>query len=335
MKQYGILLIGCGHIGSQHIADIYYRDNIRVIAVIDSSIETAKIAAKKYNAQYFGTDYRSYLNDERVDIVIIATYASSHLQILKECLAAHKHVLCEKPIATTPEDGKAFYEAVKASECKVLIAHILRHNRSYNKIRELIQSGVIGDLRVIRMVQNHHAMDWNRYKRLMEDCPPFVDCGVHYIDVMQWFSGASIVEVSGFGTLIEADSPNMNYGLITAKLDNGCIGYYEAGWSKSMASQNLKEFIGDKGRISLELKEHRSTHCEEGDLISLYHSDTGEYETINLNSEYKDMYGQLSTLIDMIEKGTPANPTIDEVYSAFRVAMAAATAIRENRIIRL
>jgi len=333
MRKYGILVIGCGHIGSQHLADIYYRENIKIIAVTDCNIEIAKEASRKYGALYYGTDYHNFLTDEQVDIVIIATYASSHLQILRECLSANKHVLCEKPIAISNEDGKAFYEAVKASDQKVLIAHILRHNKSYIKIRELIQAGKIGNLRVMRMVQNHHAMDWKRYKRLLEDCSPIVDCGVHYIDVMQWFTGAKIIEVGGFCTSIETDTVYPNYGLITVKLDNGAIGYYEAGWSKSMASQNLKEFIGDKGRISLELKEHRSTNSEEGDLISIYHSDTGEYQTINLQSEYKDMYGQISALIDMIEKNTPANPTIEEVYSAFVVAMTADKAIQGNKII--
>ena len=43
MKQYGILLIGCGHIGEAHIADIYYRENIRIIAVVDTDIEKANM----------------------------------------------------------------------------------------------------------------------------------------------------------------------------------------------------------------------------------------------------------------------------------------------------
>ncbi|MDD4545666.1 MAG: Gfo/Idh/MocA family oxidoreductase [Oscillospiraceae bacterium] len=335
MKQYGILMIGCGHIGLQHLADIYYRDNIQIIAVIDPQIDKAKEAAKKYNALHYGTDYRKYLNEANTHIVIIASYAATHLEILKDCLAAGKHVLCEKPIATTAEDGREFYDTVKASESKVLIAHILRHNRSYMKIRELLQSGEIGNIRVIRMVQNHHAMDWERYNRLLDDCSPIVDCGVHYIDIMQWFTGSPVIEVGGIGTRIEPDTEHPNYGLITAKLENGCIGFYEAGWSKNTASQNLKEFIGDKGRISLELKDHRSSNCEEGDLISIYHSDIGEYETINMQAEYKDMYAQISTLIEMIEKNVPANPTIDEVYSAFCTAISADIAIRENRIVRV
>ncbi len=335
MKPYGVLVIGCGHIGCEHMADIYFREDIRLLAVADSREELAQQAARRYGAPAWGTDYRAFLADERIDIVIIATYTSSHLPILKDCLAAGKHVLCEKPIAATWEDGRAFYECVKQTDRKVLVAHVLRHNRSYIRVRELIRGGAIGTLRLARMVQNHHAMDWARYKRLLEDTSPLVDCGVHYIDVLQWFTGSSIVEVSGMETFIDPGCGHPNYGMMTLRLQNGCIGYYEAGWSRCMASQNLKEFIGDKGRITLELKDNRAANREEGDLITVYSRENGEYRTINLQSTYKDMYGQLRALIDSIETDAPMNPTIDEVYSAFRVAMTAEQAIRENTILRV
>ena len=159
MKTYGVLLIGCGHIGMQHLQDIYYRENIRLEAVVDKEPERAAQAARRCGALAWGQDYRHFLESDRVDIVIIASYTDSHLPILLECLAHHKHVLCEKPIARTLEEGQAFVEAVQKAPEKVLIAHILRHNRSYQKVRELVQEGAIGELRLLRMVQNHHAMN--------------------------------------------------------------------------------------------------------------------------------------------------------------------------------
>ena len=335
MKQYGVMLIGCGHIGCEHLAGIYCQDNIRIEAVVDVNAETARRTARQYAARHYGIDYRPFLSDPAVEIVIIATYVASHLSILKDCLAHGKHVLCEKPIAASIDEGRAFYEAVKRASSQVLIAHILRHNQSYIRIRQLIAQGAIGELKLMRMVQNHHAMNWSRYRRLLEDCSPIVDCGVHYIDVMQWFAGCRVCQVSGIGASLEPDSKHPNYGMITLKLENGCIGYYEAGWSRNTASANVKEFIGTKGRITLTMRDHRSQDQEEGDLISVYHSDTGVYETINLQAPYKDMYAQISTLIDMIERHTPGNPTIEEVYSAFCVAMEADRAIREGAILTL
>jgi predicted dehydrogenase len=334
MKTYGVLLIGCGHIGMQHLLDIYYRKNIKVVAVADTNAALAKEAAARCGAE-FSTDYRKFLSREDIDIVIIATYTASHLSILKDCLAAQKNVLCEKPIAGSLESGREFVEAVKASDKKVLVAHILRHNRSYIKVRELIKSGAIGELRVVRMAQNHHAMNWPRYKRLLCDCSPTVDCGVHYYDLLRWLTGSEICEVSGIGTKTQNDSPEMNYTLSTIKMENGCVAFYEAGWGQNIRSCNLKEFIGTDGRITLELKAQRSRDCEEGDLITVYHGKESRYETINVQAQYKEMYSQFETLIDMIENNSPGNPTTDDVWKAFAAAKAADRAIKTGQKIKI
>ena len=49
-KIYGVVLIGCGHIGEEHIAQIYYRDNIRIVAVVDADEQKARLFAMKYGA---------------------------------------------------------------------------------------------------------------------------------------------------------------------------------------------------------------------------------------------------------------------------------------------
>ncbi len=329
-KKYGVMLIGCGHIGEQHIKEIYYRDNIHIVAVADQNLERASAFARRYGASHYGTDYHAFLNHPKLDIVIIASYADSHLSILRDCLYAGIHVLCEKPLASNLADGKKFYDLVRSSDSKVLIAHILRHNRTYQTAARLIGDGAVGNLKLIRMVQNHHALDWPRYKRLMEDCPPYVDCGVHYLDVMQWFSGSRITQVSGFSAKIDPDAPCDNHGVINVRLENGCMGYYEAGWSPSLSSHNLKEFVGDRGRISLTLQQFRHENQEEGDLISLYLTDTGEYRSINVPAKYKDMYAQLQTLIRMIEEDTDPIPTLAEAFSAFRAALTARDAIAQH-----
>jgi predicted dehydrogenase len=331
-KEYGVVLIGCGHIGRQHIRDIYYHEHIRVIGVVDVDPKRAQEFCAMYKAGSWSTDYRDYLIRSDVDIVIVATYVNTHLSIAKDCLLNKKHVICEKPIGRTMQEGKEFMDIVKASDCKVLISHVLRHNQTYQKVAELIQKGAIGDLTLIRMVQNHHCKDWARYKKLLEDCSPIVDCGVHYMDVIQWFAQSSIIKVDGFGSAIDSDLPKdqYNYGIINVQLKNGCVGYYEAGWSKNLASSNVKEFIGLKGRISIILNAHRYRDIEEGDLIELYLNETNEYKTINCKSEYKNMWGQMQKLIEMIETDAQAVPTIEEVFSAFQAVMCADREIRKK-----
>lgn len=332
MKKYGIVLIGCGHIGQEYMQDIYFREQIQIVGVVDTDPRRAEQFARMYCAQSWNTQYESYLERDDVDIVIIATYVNTHLKILKECLQKKKHVICEKPIGTTLEEGSEFVKLVKASDCKVAVSHILRYNQTYLKAAELIQAGVIGEVKVMRMVQNHHCKDWERYKRLLTDCSPIVDCGVHYIDVMQWFTNSRVIDVDAFGTIIDNDLPGgvYNYGVIHTRLENGAIGYYEAGWSKNLPSSNVKEFIGDKGRLSIVLNAARSQNVEEGDLIQLYLTEHNEYRTINIDSKYKNMWALVQRLIEMIEKDVPSVPTIDDIYRVFQVVMRADQSVREK-----
>lgn len=336
-KVYGVVLIGCGHIGEAHISDIYYRDDIHMVGVVDIHEETAKLFAGKYGVETYATDYHELIQRDDVDIVIIATYAGFHLQILKDCIAAGKHVLCEKPMTEANfEAAKEFYQVATSAKTKILIAHILRHNATYEKVREMIAEGAIGDVRLVRMVQNHHIMNKGRYTRLLQDCPPIVDCGVHYIDVLRWFTGLEIESVYCMGTDVDhKEGVPFDHGILCMKLSNGGSAYYEAGWCDNLASQNLKEFIGTTGRIRIVLNDYRPHDHEEGDKIEYYTAESSSYKTINSPAKYKDMYAQIKTLIDMIENDTPGNPSFEEAYEAFIISMIGEESARRNEVIHL
>lgn len=95
-----------------------------------------------------------------------------------------------------------------------------------------------------------------------------------------------------------------------------------------MSSDNLKEFIGPKGRIKLVYRKDRQTHQEEGDLIEYYKYPEKEYELINIESKRKPTGKQLDCLIDMIENDSCPTPTIDDVWESFQIAVKADNIIR-------
>ena len=118
-------------------------------------------------------------------------------------------------------------------------------------------------------------------------------------------------------------------------LENGAKAYYEAGWAESVAAENRKEFVGTKGRIRLILQCDRMSDREEGDLIEYYDAENKAYHIINNPSVYKNMWGQLSCLIGMIEGKEGPNPTLDEAYEAFRIVLAGTKALKENRVVSM
>lgn len=330
---YNVALIGCGVMGAAHLDDICEKDNVILRCVCDINIERAHSFATKYHALSYETDYKKVVAMKDVDIVIISTYPSLHLDIIKECFLNGKHVLCEKPIAQDLKNGEKILNLVKEyPECKLLVGHILRHNKTYQKVAEMIQSGAIGKPIVMRMAQNHHTMDWQKYLNLICDTSPIVDCGVHYLDVMRWFTGAEITDVSGIGLKTESDVPDgkYNYGLITAKMSDGSIAYYEAGWGNTMSADNLKEFVGPKGRIRLTYQMARHENQEEGDLIEFYTYPEKRYEIINVNCKRKPTGDQLQELIDMIEGKTEGSPTLDDVWKSFSWAVEADKIIKSK-----
>lgn len=173
-KTYGVALIGCGHMGEAHISNIYYKTNVRIEYVCDLDRKKAELFQKKYGAHLTSSNPMECIEDKAVDIVIIATYPSTHLELLSLCLKNHKHVLCEKPIAGSRVEGKEFLRQVKEHpECKVLIGHILRHNATYQKVAQMIQNGAVGKPIAFRMVQNHHTMDWESIKGCLVKHLPF------------------------------------------------------------------------------------------------------------------------------------------------------------------
>lgn len=332
-KIYGITLIGCGKMGYTHLSRICEKDNIKINCVCDYDIEKAEHYKKIFGAEKASDNAEACIKDKDTDIVIIATYPSTHIKLLKLCLENGKHILCEKPIAETLEKGEEFYRLVKSHpECKVLVGNLLRHCSAYKKAAEMIQSGVIGKPVAIRLVHNHHTIDWQRYKNLIMETSPLIDCGVHYTDVCQWFTGEKIVSVSAIGNRTEPDLPKdkYNYSMMTMRLSGGSVAYYEAGWSNTLTSASTREFAGPKGSIRILDQNERTSHREEGGLIELYRYPERRYEIININEDARPTDMQMEYLIKMIEEDAPAVPSAEEVMECLSALFEADRQIKET-----
>ena len=175
-KKYRVALIGCGNMGAAHLDDICEMEHIILQCVCDLNIDRARSFAARYRAKRYETNWENVAEANDVDIVIICTYPSSHLTILQKCICCGKHVLCEKPIAQNLENGEKMMRLIRENpQCKVLVGYILRHNKTYQRVAEMIQAGAIGKPVIMRMAQNHHTMDWKRYLKLICETSPILD----------------------------------------------------------------------------------------------------------------------------------------------------------------
>lgn len=151
------------------------------------------------------TDYHDIVNNKDINVVILATPDQQHRAQVEECLAAGKHIMCEKPLALTREDIVAMVNAVKAHpECKFMIGQICRFTPAFIKAKEYIDNGDIGEL---YFVESEYAHDYAHMfeggvKHWRQDPVRngVVGGGCHAVDLLRWLVGADPTEVYAHGT---------------------------------------------------------------------------------------------------------------------------------------
>ena len=324
-------MIGCGAMGMGHVAAAAEHDRTRLVATVDRLPRVAAAAARRYGADLHFADYRQVLTRSEVEVVVIATWPSSHREIAIACLAAGKHVLLEKPLAPSLPEAEAVVRAVRRTGRKLRVGYILRHNSTYQRAAELISSGSIGFPIAMRMLGGEHVIypdHWRECLKLITETSPIVDCGCHYVDVMRWCTGAEAVRVSGVSCRLDSRVPQdkYDYGIITIAFSDGSTGIYEVGWTHNYREFSEKEFIGPKGRLRMIYAADRTEHHEEGDLIEVYRF-PGKYRQINVPGVFKPIAREMSDLLDCIEKDLDPRPALDDAMKSLQIVLAGERAI--------
>lgn len=164
-------IIGCGGIAKQHATAYAQHPQVELVAVSDINAEaTAKLAGEFGSvAQY--TDYKEMLEKEKLDIVSICTWPGLHAEMVEAAAEVRpKAILCEKPMARNLVEADRMIDAANKNGVKLAIAHQHRFNPYWNKAKELIAEGAIGDpvlvhQQTVRGLMNNgtHFLDGMRY----------------------------------------------------------------------------------------------------------------------------------------------------------------------------
>ena len=208
MKTIGVGLIGCGG-RLRYIAALLTEANehIRIVALCDPNPKSVRSTRKALQCKpTVYEDYSDLVRDPAVDWVMVGSWNCYHREHSLAALKAGKHVYCEKPLATTMADCVAMQRGWLKSDRLFSIGFTLRYSPHYLKIKELIESGRIGEpisLEFSETLEFNHggyiARDWRRQTRyagthLIEKC-------CHDIDLVNWFLGSRAIKVASFGGL--------------------------------------------------------------------------------------------------------------------------------------
>lgn len=143
-------IIGTGRIASLFTKDIRLIDNSEVIAVCSRKHENGKIFADKYDIPLVYTDYSEMLANGEIDCIYIATPHIFHKENSIKALQSNKAVLCEKPMSLSYKDAKEIISLAKKKKVLFMEALWSRFLPAVQKLLELLNNGIIGDIRFIK-----------------------------------------------------------------------------------------------------------------------------------------------------------------------------------------
>ena len=213
-RPFNVAVIGCGRVGEREASAVVAIPNLKLVAVSDigpAFRDKALQMGNKYECDAVH-DWRHLVSRDDVDIVIVATPNSYHKDIGIEAMKHGKHVLCEKPLATTVEDAEQMVLTAEAQGVKLMTNfNHRRHDHNY-RAKQILQQGLIGRPLFVRGRIGHGRFivgpspagprrfqcqdTWHVVARHSGGgC--LTDNGVHLLDLAQWFMGTEFTEVQG------------------------------------------------------------------------------------------------------------------------------------------
>ena len=315
----------------------------KIAALSDPVSDRVQELAKKIGARPF-TDYKDMLASANIDAVVVcgpnALHASQTLDVLK----AGKHVLVEKPMATTREDARAMIQAAKKAGKFLMIGLNQRLMPPHVRAKEILASGRLGKVLTFRTAFKHPgpegwsvdaAKSW--FFRKSEAIMGVTgDLGVHKADLMRWLLGQEFTEVGGFistldkrgpdGTLIPLD----DNAFLTLKTKSGIIGSMILSWTNYGVEENYTVLYCQKGVLSL------GTDPVYGVIVNYRNGDRELHKVGEMSTNVKQV---ASGIIDAFTASILSGkaPKIDgrEGYQSLDVILTAIDAAKQGKILKI
>ncbi len=227
-----VAILGLGWRGKDTYAPIAkeYPDKMEIAAVADLDKERVNDVAEEYNVPKENCFYSAeeFLEqDKTADAVFICTQDKQHVKHAIPALRKGYDILMEKPISPILEECKEVLRVANECKRKVVVCHVLRYTSYYTKIKELIDSGVIGELVSIQGSENvgywHQAHSFVRgnWRNSAETSPMFVQKCCHDMDLIVWLTGQKCKRLSSFGNTFHFKKENAPEGSAMRCMD-GC-----------------------------------------------------------------------------------------------------------------
>ncbi len=232
-------IIGCGYWGINYVRVFSELPEVSVSRVCDTSDERLLKMHRKFPYVFPTKLIDELLADAEVDAVVVATEASTHYNIAKECLLNNKHVLVEKPLTTTVEEGEELVKLAEERNLKLMVGHTFLYNSSVRKIKEYLSDDNIGSIYYLKATRTHLGL-------IRQDVNAIWDLAPHDISIFSFLLDSQPLWVSAVGGNFLNGRPDV--GFLTLGYPQNILGHIHVSWINSNKVREIS-VVGSNKRI--------------------------------------------------------------------------------------
>ena len=294
-------VVGVGVMGSNHARVLSEMAGVDLVGVVDPDRKQREHVARTLGCAEF-SDLDALMRSG-VDAVTIAAPTHLHHDLALQCIAQGIHVMVEKPIAPTVEEGRAIVAAARRAGVTLMVGHVERFNPAVESIKRAIKDQDILSIAITRV---------GPFPPRMSNVGVVIDLAVHDIDLIRWFTDSEIVEIQP--QLSSAVAEREDIALLQFRTASGVLAHINTNWLTPFKARTIHIATRDKYVI--------------GDLLTLQVTECfgfqrdGSYSMRHLSVGYAEpLRSELLAFVTAIRTGKPPPVTGEEAVASLEIAI--------------
>ena len=347
MKKLRWGVIGAGGIADRRtIPGMMLCDYAELVAVMEINMELAEKCRAKWGCRKAYDNEAALLADPEIDAVYIASPVVLHARQAMAAADAGKHILIEKPLAMTSEEGQKVVDYCKSKGVKIAAGLMMRFGSYVQAMKKAIADGKIG-----KPVSGYSQFtcwypdmpgNWRQSKK-NGGGGAMMDMGVHCIDLMQYVLGTKVKQVAAFHDTLTFHYEVEDSSMVMLRMENGCQCVVQSNFNiPDDAAKWRLEFFGDQGRL---MGDTVIGQVDGGSLDALFLGEQGSYDAQQdkkdvrgeaIEVEFGNMYArEIASFSNSILTGAPVEVPAEEAVQVQRVMEAAYRSNDEKCVVTL
>jgi UDP-N-acetylglucosamine 3-dehydrogenase len=294
-------VVGVGVMGSNHARVISELPGVELAGIADIDRHQARNVGRSLGCRAF--ENVEALLDCGIDAATIAAPTHLHHDLALTCIRRGVHVLIEKPIASTAEEGRSLIAAARRAHLTLMVGHVERFNPAVQAIKETLRGEEILSIAITRV---------GPFPPRMSNVGVVIDLAVHDIDLIRWFTDSEIVEMQP--QLSSAVAEREDIALLQFRTASGVLAHINTNWLTPFKARTA-HVATRKKYVMGDLLTRQVTEC-------FGFKPDGSYSMRHLSVGYAEpLRTELQAFIDAVRGGTTPAVSGEEGVASLDIAM--------------